>query len=198
VKGTGCLGRINLLPHNKTLSLLASTNPVRFVYIQQPSHSCFPLARRLFCFLELVTRAKSAQFCRFCFRPICHSLVIMKATTSSAVLGALAAFCVQTGTAIPTVDESYPYTGPAVPIGDWVDPTINGNGKGFLRLVEPPAVVPSSSKPTNNINVIALSYIPNGINIHYQTPFGLGVAPSVKWGTTATDLASEATGSSHS
>jgi len=121
----------------------------------------------------------------------------MKATTSSAVLGALAAFCVQTGNTIPTVDESYPYTGPAVPIGDWVDPTINGNGKGFPRLVEPPAVVPSSSKPTNNINVIALSYIPQGINIHYQTPFGLGVAPSVKWGTSATDLGSTATGLSH-
>jgi acid phosphatase len=118
----------------------------------------------------------------------------MKATTSSAVLGALAAFCVQAGNAIPTVDESYPYTGPAVPVGDWVDPTINGNGKGFPRLVEPPAVVPSSTKPTNNINVIALSYIPQGINIHYQTPFGLGVAPSVKWGTSATDLDSTVTG----
>jgi hypothetical protein len=121
----------------------------------------------------------------------------MKATTSSALLAALAALCVQTGCAIPTVDESYPYTGPAVPIGDWVDPTINGNGKGFPRLVEPPAVVPSSSNPTNNINVIALSYIPQGINIHYQTPFGLGVAPSVKWGTSATDLESTATGLSH-
>jgi hypothetical protein len=121
----------------------------------------------------------------------------MKATTSSAVIAALAAFCAQTGDAIPTVDESYPYTGPAVPIGDWVDPTINGNGKGFPRLVEPPAVVPSSSKPTNNINVIALSYIPQGINIHYQTSFGLGVAPSVKWGTSATDLGSTVTGLSH-
>jgi len=121
----------------------------------------------------------------------------MKATTTSVVLGTFAAICVQTGGAIPTVDESYPYTGPAVPIGDWVDPTINGNGKGFSRLVEPPAVVPSSSKPTNNINVIALSYIPQGINIHYQTPFGLGVAPSVKWGTSATNLNSEATGNSH-
>jgi acid phosphatase len=120
----------------------------------------------------------------------------MKATTASALLGALA-FCIQSGDAVPTVDESYPYTGPAVPIGDWVDPTINGNGKGFPRLVEPPAVVPSSSKPTNNINVIALSYIPQGINIHYQTPFGLGVAPSVSWGTSATDLDSHATGTSH-
>ncbi|KAE9377339.1 acid phosphatase [Stipitochalara longipes BDJ] len=121
----------------------------------------------------------------------------MRASTAAAVLGTFAAFCIQTGTAIPTVDESYPYTGPAVPIGDWIDPTINGNGKGFPRLVEPPAVVPSSSKPTNNINVIALSYIPQGINIHYQTPFGLGVAPSVKWGSSATDLGLEASGSSH-
>jgi hypothetical protein len=29
------------------------------------------------------------------------------------------------------VDARYPYTGPIVPIGDWIDPTINGNGKGF-------------------------------------------------------------------
>jgi acid phosphatase len=38
------------------------------------------------------------------------------------------------------VYTNYPYTGPAVPVGDWVDPTINGNGKGFPRLVEPAAV----------------------------------------------------------
>jgi len=82
----------------------------------------------------------------------------MKATTASALLGAFAAFCIETAGSVPTVDESYPYTGPAVPVGDWIDPTINGNGKGFPRLVEPPAVVPSSSNPTNNINVIALSY----------------------------------------
>jgi len=50
--------------------------------------------------------------------------------------------------AIPTkpgkrdVDTRFPYTGPAVPIGDWVDATVNGNGKGFIRLVEPPAVAP--------------------------------------------------------
>jgi hypothetical protein len=99
--------------------------------------------------------------------------------------------------AVPTVDETYPYTGPAIPVGDWVDPSVNGNGKGFPRLVEPPAVVPGTSNPTNNVNVIALSYIPNGINIHYQTPFGLGTAPSVKWGTTVTDLDYQATGNSH-
>jgi hypothetical protein len=40
------------------------------------------------------------------------------------------------------VDTRYPYTGPAIPAGDWVDPTVNGNGKGFPRLVEPLAVQP--------------------------------------------------------
>jgi hypothetical protein len=121
----------------------------------------------------------------------------MKAVTAAAFLGAFWASCFRRADAAPTVDESYPYTGPAVPVGDWVDPTINGNGKGFPRLVEPPAVVPASPNPTNNINVIALSYIPQGINIHYQTPFGLGVAPSVSWGTSATDLDSKAIGLSH-
>ncbi|KAF9773999.1 hypothetical protein IL306_008072 [Fusarium sp. DS 682] len=102
-----------------------------------------------------------------------------------------------------TVDEKYPYLGPKVPIGDWVDPTINGNGKGFPRLVEPPAVKPASANPTNNINVISPSYIPAkrggttvGINIHYQTPFGLGVAPLVHWGTSPSVLNNLATGSS--
>lgn len=94
------------------------------------------------------------------------------------------------------VDETYPYTGPAVPIADWVDPTVNGNGKGFPRLVEPPAVQPASKNPTNNINVIALSYVPGGVNIRYQTPFGLGEAPSVKWGQSRGDLYYTATGAS--
>lgn len=95
------------------------------------------------------------------------------------------------------VDESYPYTGPAVPVADWVDPSINGNGKGFTRLVEPPAVKPATSNPSNNVNVIALSYIPNGINIHYQTPFGLGEDPSANWGTSSTDLDQKASGQTH-
>lgn len=86
------------------------------------------------------------------------------------------------------VDTRYPYTGPAVPVGDWVDPTINGNGKGFPRLVEPPAVKPAKSNPSNNINVISLSYLPNGVNIHYQTPFGLDGAPTVHWGMNPWDL----------
>jgi hypothetical protein len=92
------------------------------------------------------------------------------------------------------VDTRYPYTGPAVPVGDWVDPTINGNGKGFPRLVEPPAVKPAHEKPSNNVNVISLSYLPNGVNIHYQTPFGLGGAPTVHWGTNPWDLRYASTG----
>ena len=114
----------------------------------------------------------------------------MKTSTVFALLSAVAH-------AVPTVDETYPYTGPAVPVGDWVDPSIDGNGKGFPRLVEPPAVTPATANPSNNVNVVALSYIPNGINIHYQTPFGLGTAPSVKWGTSIADLDYHATGYSH-
>lgn len=43
------------------------------------------------------------------------------------------------------VDTTYPYNGPEIPIGDWVDATVNGNGKGFIRLVEDPAVTPGES-----------------------------------------------------
>ena len=78
-----------------------------------------------------------------------------------------------------------------------MDQTVNGDGTGFPRLVEPPAVKPASANPTNNVNVVALSYIPDGMSIHYQTPFGLGEAPSIQWGTTATDLDYHATGYSH-
>jgi hypothetical protein len=92
------------------------------------------------------------------------------------------------------VYTNYPYTGPTVPVGDWVDQSINGNGKGFPRLVEPPAVKPNSKNPSNNINVISVSYIPNGANIHFQTPFGLGQAPTVHWGTTSGKLCNTATG----
>ena len=116
----------------------------------------------------------------------------MKATTASVLLALSAAV-----NAHPAVDTEYPYTGPNVPIGDWVDPTVNGNGKGFPRLVEPPAVKPASSHPTNNVNVISLSYLPEGIHIHYQTPFGLGRAPSVKWGTNPHHLDRVAEGFSH-
>lgn len=123
----------------------------------------------------------------------------MKSTTGPALLGALlSALSVE---ALPTleardVDTRFPYTGPAVPVGDWVDPTINGNGKGFPRLVEPPAVKPAKAKPSNNVNVISLSYVPHGVNIHYQTPFGLGVAPTVHYGTHPNDLCNKVTGHS--
>jgi hypothetical protein len=122
-------------------------------------------------------------------------IITMKVTTAPVLLRTLSAICFVR--AAPVVDTMYPYTGPDVPVGDWVNPTVNGKGKGFPRLVEPPAVTPGSSNPTNNINVISLSYIPQGINIHYQTPFGLGVAPSVSWGTSAANLNQNASGSSH-
>lgn len=81
------------------------------------------------------------------------------------------------------VDETFPYTGPAIPVGDWVGPSVNGvKASGCPRLVEPPAVTPATENPSNNINVISLSYIPNGISIHFQTPFGLDEDPTVFWG----------------
>ncbi|KAG5777013.1 hypothetical protein H9Q73_009324 [Fusarium xylarioides] len=93
--------------------------------------------------------------------------------------------------AAPTVDETYPYNGPDIPIGDWVDHTIKGDKhNGFIRLVEPPAVHPGYVNATNNNGGNTV-----GINIHYQTPFGLGVAPSVYWGTSASDLNNVAIGS---
>ncbi|KAK0386965.1 hypothetical protein NLU13_5278 [Sarocladium strictum] len=124
----------------------------------------------------------------------------MKSITTSGLVGA---FLAVTAAAAPTVEErdvdtAYPYTGPDVPIGDWVDQTVNGNGKGFPRLVEKPAVQPKSSNPTNNVNVISLAWVPGGVNIHYQTPFGLGEAPSVQWGTSSASLTKTAIGSSHS
>lgn len=105
----------------------------------------------------------------------------MKATTASAFLGALLAIPASAHPR-PVVDDRFPYTGPAVPVGDWVDPAPNGNGQGFPRLVEPPAVKPASANPSNNINVIQLAFVPGGMNIHYQTPFGLGAKPTIHWG----------------
>jgi hypothetical protein len=118
----------------------------------------------------------------------------MRTTTALFVLGALST--ATNAVPAPVVDTLYPYTGPDVPIGDWVDPTINGNGKGYQRLSEPPAVKPASENPTNNVNVISLAYLPDGMNVHYQTPFGLGVSPSVKWGTSPNKLDQTATGNS--
>lgn len=87
------------------------------------------------------------------------------------------------------VDTLYPYTGPDIPVGDWVDPSVNGvPGSGYPRLIEPPAVTPASENATNNVNVISLSYIPNGINIHFQTPFGLHEDPTIHWGETSKQL----------
>ncbi|KAK2589432.1 hypothetical protein QQS21_012889, partial [Conoideocrella luteorostrata] len=120
----------------------------------------------------------------------------MKTYTVDAIVGLLSLAATTHG--VPTSDQSFPYNGPDVPIGDWVGNTVKGNGKGYPRLVEPPAVKPSSANPTNNVNVISLSYAGDGINIHYQTPFGLGVSPSVTWGTTANALTNTATGSSRS
>lgn len=112
-----------------------------------------------------------------------------------AAVGSAALLSTLLANAAPTKDvkgrdvyTNYPYNGPDVPIADWVDPTINGNGKGFIRLVEPPAVKPASKKPKNNVNVVSTGYIPGGINIHYQTPFGLGKAPAVHYGTKKDDL----------
>jgi hypothetical protein len=114
---------------------------------------------------------------------------------SSALLAALSSAAVYAvAVPEPVVDETYPYTGPAVPIGDWVDNTVNGNGKGFPRLSMPPAVKPASANPSNNINVVSTSYTPGGINIHYQTAFGLGASPSVQWGSSASDLSNTASG----
>lgn len=118
----------------------------------------------------------------------------MKTAAASALLVALSATLAQ---ARPVADERYLYTGPAVPVGDWVDPTVNGNGKGFPRLIEPPAVRPASANPRNNVNVISLSYIPKGMHIHYQTPFGLGQTPSVIWGKSPHQLNKVARGYTH-
>lgn len=93
------------------------------------------------------------------------------------------------------VDTMYPYMGPNVPVGDAADQTVNGNGKGWQRVVEAPAVAPASSNPTNNINVINTAYFPGGMNIHFQTPFGLASNPAVKWGKKAHALTNTATGS---
>lgn len=120
----------------------------------------------------------------------------MKSTTTALTLSALLATSAHAHPKAD-VDTSFPYTGPAIPVGDWVDPTPNGNGKGFPRLVEAPAVKPASANPTNNVNVISLAYVPGGINIHYQTPFGLGEDPAVKWGEKKGELGNWAEGNSH-
>lgn len=98
------------------------------------------------------------------------------------------------------VDTMYPYTGPEIPIGDLSDQTVQGNGKGdsYKRLRMPPAVTPApGSTVTNNINVISTSYFPNGVNIHFQTPFGIGGEPCVYWGESPFKLKKVSKGSTH-
>lgn len=122
----------------------------------------------------------------------------MKANTVSALVGAALLAAVPTSST-PTirqrdVDTRYPYKGPAIPIGDFVDATVNGNGKGFIRLVEPPAVQSTSSNPSNSINVVSLAYIPTGMAVHFQTPFGFNGAPIIHWGENKDSLSNTATG----
>lgn len=96
------------------------------------------------------------------------------------------------------VDTTYPYTGPEVPIGDLMDPTIEGNGKGFIRVREPPAVTPAPGiTVTNNINVISTALLNGGIQIHFQTPFGIGNDPKVLYGTSPTKLNKSASGTTN-
>lgn len=121
----------------------------------------------------------------------------MKNTVGTVLLGAALAAAAPPAPARRDVDTRFPYTGPAVPVGDWVDQTVKGNGKGFPRLVEAPAVQPRTKNPTNNINVVSLSYVPNGINIHFQTPFGLSGPPTIYWGPEENDMCTEATGRSN-
>ncbi len=47
---------------------------------------------------------------------------------------------------------------------------------------------------TNSINVISLAYIPNGMTVHYQTPFGLDGPPTVYYGEKPSKLSTKATG----
>ena len=95
------------------------------------------------------------------------------------------------------LETDYPYQGPEDPIADPVDQTVNGDGTGFPRLYEAPAVEPHvGTLPTNNINVISLAYTSGGIgmNIHFQTPYGIGCTPYVLWGTDPTNLDQKALG----
>ncbi|GAA5979964.1 hypothetical protein JCM10908_001483 [Rhodotorula pacifica] len=96
------------------------------------------------------------------------------------------------------VDTRFPYTGPAVPVGDWLDQTVQGSGKGYTRLYKDPAVLPAANVSVldikNNINVISTSFLPGGINVHFQTPFGIGSDPIVKWGYSADKVNNTAQG----
>ncbi|KAJ3002877.1 hypothetical protein HKX48_002067, partial [Thoreauomyces humboldtii] len=117
----------------------------------------------------------------------------MIAATAFALLVSCSAIAVS-ATPVPDADTRFPYNGPTIPVGDWINPGAVSNGKGFPRLVEPPAVTPNTKNPTNNVNVISLALVPEGMNVHYQTPFGLGVAPTIIWGESPTALSNTASG----
>lgn len=53
---------------------------------------------------------------------------------------------------------------------------------------------PASKNPSNNVNVIQLSYVPGGMNIRYQTPFGIDGVPTIQWGTQPNAVHNTATG----
>jgi len=57
-------------------------------------------------------------------------------------------------------------------------------------------VTPATANPTNNINVINMAFVPGGMNIHFQTTYGLGQAPKLVYGSTPSDLSMTATGAS--
>lgn len=96
------------------------------------------------------------------------------------------------------VDTTYPYTGPEIPVGDPFNPTLDASKGGFPRLYEPPAVSPPpGAVVTNNINVISTALFPGGVNVHFQTSFGIGGAPVVKYGRDPKQLDQEATGTTH-
>ena len=89
----------------------------------------------------------------------------------------------------PHVDTQHPYTGPAIPNSDPGDQTLEGNGLGFPRLYQHPAVQPlPGATVTNNINVISLSYLPQGMTVHFQTSFGIDGEPCIWWGTVPDQL----------
>lgn len=94
------------------------------------------------------------------------------------------------------VDTAYPYNGPEIPIGDLVDHSVKGNGTGYRRLREPPAVRPHG-EVTNNINVISTAFWPGGMNIHFQTPFGIGEDPRIFYGESKDKLKRVAKGTTH-
>ena len=95
----------------------------------------------------------------------------------------------------PHVDTQYVYTGPAIPNSDPGDQSLGGSGLGFPRLYQAPAVSPPPGfNATNNINVISLSYLPDGMTIHFQTPFGIGGDPCVWYGTFQDSLKNQSKG----